>query len=185
MHLLVVRHAIAESREDFARGGRDDRERPLSKKGRSRFERGARGLATMLDAPVVVVSSPLTRARQTADLLAAAFGDRPRRAQSDALVPGAHPRELAAWLLAELGEGAAEGDATVAAVGHEPHLSHLVSWLAAGSERSWIRVKKGSATLLHLPGRPAPGAATLLWSLAPRQLRRLEDGQLGGGGPAS
>lgn len=174
MQLLVVRHAIAESREVFARSGRSDRERPLSARGRRRFQRGARGLATLVDAPDVVVSSPLTRARQTADVLAAAFGDRPRRAQSDALVPGAHPRELAGWLQAETGEGAEE-DPLVAAVGHEPHLSHLVSWLAAGSERSWIRVKKGSATLLHLPGRPGPGAATLLWSLAPRQLRRLED----------
>lgn len=172
MHLLVVRHAIAESREEHARSGRDDGQRPLSKKGRRRFERGARGLAGLLGAPAVVVSSSLVRARQTADLLAAAWDDRPRRAESDSLRPGAHPRELADWLQAEMGEDGG-ADTLVAVVGHEPHLSRSVSWLASGAEHPWLRVKKGSAVLLDLPRRPGPGAAVLCWSLAPSHLRRL------------
>lgn len=166
MKLLVVRHAIAEDRAEFARSGKDDHQRPLSAKGRRRFKAGAAGIASLVGEPELVASSPLVRARQTADLLAAAWGDPPRE-ETGALAPGAHPRELAEWLQ-DRGERG-----TVAVVGHEPHLSHLVSWLTAGSEGAWIRVKKGSAVLLDLSMPPAPGSATLLWALAPAPLRRL------------
>jgi phosphohistidine phosphatase len=44
MKLLIVRHAIAEEREDFARTGKDDRLRPLTDDGRKRMKQGARGL---------------------------------------------------------------------------------------------------------------------------------------------
>lgn len=181
MKLLVVRHAIAEDHEAFARGGGDDRDRPLSKKGKRRFRRGASALAALEPEVDLLVASPLVRARQTADLLDKALrrqGVEPERAESESLVPAAHPRALADWIDLQrraAGEGSKIG--TVAVVGHEPHLSHLVSWLTAGSERSWLRLKKGGAVLLDLPSRDgiAPGAATLLWALAPRQLRELAD----------
>lgn len=186
MDLLVVRHAIAEDRESFALGGGDDQERPLSAQGRRRFRRGAAGLATQVEGVDLLLTSPLVRARQTADLLHEALrrrGCKPGRAVCPALVPGAHPRELADWLAgAEAARLADPARATLAVVGHEPHLSHLVSWLASGSERSWIDLKKGSAVLLALDpsGRSVsaalrPGAATLTWALAPRQLRALAD----------
>jgi len=176
MKLLVVRHAVAEDRERFARRGEDDGRRPLSARGRRRFQDGARGLASLVAEIDLLVASPLVRARQTADLLAAAYREPPPRRDSEALLPGAHPQELAAWLqehgLHDSG-GELSAGATVAVVGHEPHLSFLVSWLVAGSGQPWIRLKKGSAVLLELAGRPAAGATTLLWALQPRQLRRL------------
>lgn len=195
MKLLVVRHAIAEDREAFARrGDGGDHQRPLSKKGRRRFRRGAKALAALVPEVDLLLSSPLVRAVQTADLLEKALrkeGTEPLRRECPALVPGAHPRALGEWLGEWLGDRAeTEGDAgppprTVAVVGHEPHLSHLVSWLTAGSERSWIRLKKGSGVLLRLPGSKlepgagpdtfGPGTATMLWALAPRQLRELAD----------
>jgi len=173
MRLLVVRHAIAEDRSAFARRGRDDGERPLSKKGRRRFEAAAAALAALAGPIDLLVASPLLRARQTADLLARACDRPPRRAESGTLVPGAHPRELAEWLRSLPAQGAAPAPELVAVVGHQPHLGHLVSWLAGGNERSWIELKKGSAVLLDLAAAPGPGAANLLWALTPRQLRAL------------
>lgn len=188
MKLLVVRHAIAEDREAFARGGDGDRQRPLSGKGRRRFRLGAAALAAREPDIDLLVSSPLVRARQTADLLDEALrteGIEIRRAESDALVPGAHPRALGDWLGDWSSQhrkeaGGAELE-TLAVVGHEPHLSHLVSWLAGGVEHSWIRLKKGGAVLLEVPAGTreragdalSAGSATLLWALAPRQLREL------------
>jgi phosphohistidine phosphatase len=180
-HLLVVRHAIAEDRERFARRGECDDLRPLSAKGKRRFRDGARGLAGLVERIDLLVASPLVRARQTADLLAAAYREAPPRDETDALRPGAPPRELADWLAARAGGGrdGSPGDggltagATVAVVGHEPHLSALVAWLVTGSGHAWIRLKKGSAVLLELHGTPSAGGATLLWALEPRQLRRL------------
>jgi phosphohistidine phosphatase len=48
MHLLVIRHGLAGDREEFAKTGRPDDERPLTPKGRRRMRRNARGLRTLV-----------------------------------------------------------------------------------------------------------------------------------------
>ncbi|MDE2489670.1 MAG: phosphohistidine phosphatase, partial [Elusimicrobia bacterium] len=102
-------------------------------------------------------------AAQTAALAAEALGA--EVLECPALIPGRPPEEALDWL-----RGRREG--RVALVGHEPQLSRLASWLLTGDARSVLRLKKSQALLLDLP-RPAPGRATLLWSLAPRHLRAL------------
>ena len=72
MNLLVVRHGLAEDREAFKRTGRSDDLRPLTDRGRRRMRRNARGLAKVIR-PDLLVTSPLTRAVQTAEILSAAF----------------------------------------------------------------------------------------------------------------
>src|SRR6266850_5759996 len=72
MRLLIVRHAIAvphgtpEVPED---------ERPLTPRGEKRFRAAARGLVRICRRPDVLLSSPLVRARQTADIAAEAWGE--------------------------------------------------------------------------------------------------------------
>ncbi len=61
----------------------------------------------------------------------------------------------------------------MAVVGHEPSLGAIVSWFAAGSERSFLELGKGGACLLDLGGRVDAGEAILLWALRPSQLRAL------------
>src|SRR5919204_6466934 len=70
MRLLIIRHAIAVPRgtPDMA-----DDQRPLTPKGRKRFRRAARGLAAILKRPDALLSSPLPRARETADIAAKAW----------------------------------------------------------------------------------------------------------------
>ena len=51
MRLLFIRHAIAEDRDEWAKSGRPDAERPLTDRGRERMRRAARGLTRLLPSP--------------------------------------------------------------------------------------------------------------------------------------
>jgi phosphohistidine phosphatase len=167
--LLVIRHAVAEEREDFAATGKDDSLRPLTDAGRAKMERGARGLRRVLPSLDVIATSPFTRAAQTAKIVAAAY-DGVDVEQVNALTPESPPRNFITSLR--------QHDAVdhVAAVGHEPHLGALVYWLLSGeSVGGRIAMKKGAACLLELDPRSRAPKATLLWSLTPSILRRLAD----------
>ena len=61
----------------------------------------------------------------------------------------------------------------MAAVGHEPSISLILSWLLTGNERRIHAFRKGGACLLEFEGEVAAGTATLLWALTPSQLREL------------
>src|SRR5574341_104412 len=71
MRLLVIRHAIAVPR---GTPGIADDDRPLTPRGRRRFQKAARGLARIAARPDVLLTSPLLRARSTAELAAKAWG---------------------------------------------------------------------------------------------------------------
>ena len=167
MRLLVIRHAIAEDREEFAFSGRPDAERPLTKDGRSRMRRAAEGIAIEVDRIEVLATSPLLRAVQTAEIVADEYGGMDLTVLGE-LVPESRPDDLLPWLRA------LDGDETAAVVGHEPHLGFLVGWLLTGRHESFVELKKGCAVLLEFDDPPAPGNATLVWALAPGQLRRLK-----------
>lgn len=169
MQLLVIRHAIADDREDFAATGKDDSERPLTRIGKRRMRRNARGLRRV--APVIgkIASSPYARAMETARIVADTLGVQEEVVTVDALTPD-HVSEALLPFLSTL-----PPDATVAIVGHEPHLGRLVTWLMTGSSESHVMFKKGGAALLDLGVRPAAGSAILQWLLTPGQLRSIAD----------
>ena len=73
MRLLVVRHAIAQDREDFAEG--DDAARPLTADGRRKMQRGAEGLKELVPEIDRLISSSLKRAVETAEIIARVYGD--------------------------------------------------------------------------------------------------------------
>lgn len=166
LKLLVVRHGIAMEREDFSSTGQSDDSRPLTKKGETEMRAVARGLRAIIPRVDRLASSSLTRALQTAAILAEAFGLKP--VTTDSLRPEARYESFIGWC------GSAQSGAVLAAVGHDPHLSGLVSWLLAGSDHPFIELKKGAACLLAFEGAPAKSSGTLVWSLAPAQLHRLE-----------
>ncbi|MFN8668540.1 MAG: phosphohistidine phosphatase SixA [Gemmatimonadaceae bacterium] len=168
MFLLVIRHAIAEDRDAFARGGASDDERPLTAFGKRRMRRNATGLRRVAPQVDVLAASPLVRAQQTARLVADAY--RVRDIQTvEALRPDAAPRDLFAWLVRQ------PSDATVAVVGHEPHVGRLVSWCLAGVDDSAIVFKKGGAALIEFAMKPAARKGRLHWLLTPAQLRALAE----------
>src|SRR5881392_380489 len=73
MRLLVVRHAIAEDREAFARSHKDDADRPLTSEGRRKMERAALGLKVLVPELDVLAASPYKRALDTAEIIAASY----------------------------------------------------------------------------------------------------------------
>ena len=168
MKLLIVRHAKAEDRAAFAASGKDDSERPLTGAGREQAGKSARAIKTLLPRIDVLATSPLTRARDTARLLARDY-KRLTPEELPALAPGASVKSVGAWLAQQ------SADATVALVGHEPDLSVLASWLLTGRTQPIMALKKGAACLLEFEDTAVPGRAVLVWSLTPRQLRGLAD----------
>lgn len=166
MDLLVIRHADAGDAVDFAKSGRPDDERPLSDEGRKKMRQVARGLHQIVPRIAVLATSPLERARQTAEIVAAEFDD-PAIETAPALRPGEPPAALASWLERRRADG------VTAVVGHEPHLSTTVGWLLTGKAHSVLDLKKGSACLLWCDASWGPGAAVLRWALTPAQLRAL------------
>ena len=166
MRLLVVRHAIAEDREAFARTNRDDAARPLTTEGRRKMERGALGLRQLVPEVDLLASSPLRRAADTAGIISHAYGEL-KVEQVSELAPGAGVDRVIAWLQSQPARG------TIAVVGHEPDLSCMVCALLCSADNPFLELRKGAACLLDLPGRVARGAATLDWLLGPKHLRRL------------
>src|SRR5204863_491173 len=88
MRLLVVRHAIAEDREAFARSHKDDAARPLTPDGRRKMERAALGLKELVPELELLAASPYKRALETAEIIAHAYGDQ-RVERVPELAPGA------------------------------------------------------------------------------------------------
>jgi phosphohistidine phosphatase len=172
MDLLVIRHAVAEDKEEFAATGKSDDFRPLTEAGRSKMRRAAEGLRAVSPRVTVLASSPLTRARETAEIVAPALGVG-RVEIVDALRPDRDFDELVEWLN-QRGVPNVD-DAAVAVVGHEPHLSGLVTWLMTGDTDSHVELKKGGACLLHFDGAASKGEAALRWLLTPSQLRDIGD----------
>lgn len=160
MKLLLLRHAIAvpSGTPDV-----EDDARPLTPKGRKKFEKAAAGLARILDAPEAILTSPLPRARETAEIAAEAWGD--VTPVDDPRLASDHPESVLPDLAAH------SEDALIVLVGHEPHISSLLGRLIGGAGDR-MPFKKGGAALVEID-RATPAAGRLVWLLPPRLLRRL------------
>lgn len=167
MDICLVRHAVAVERG--SPGFEDDAKRPLTPQGRARMVEAAGGLKRLFT-PQVILTSPLVRAAETAEILRKGYGlGKPR--VCDALATGDHDRVLAAIEEADAG--------AVALVGHEPWMSELLAYLLTGDRTGMASIfKKGAAALVVSAADPAPGNCWLEWLIQPGTLRRL--GQSGG-----
>lgn len=146
----------------------DDALRPLTAKGRDRMVMASRGVCRQHGNIDTLLSSPLLRARQTAEILTSDYPDATLLTCA-ALAPGFDSGKLVRVLNQT-------GGASLAIVGHEPGLSLLIGALIGNGEEggnSGIVLKKGGAALLRFTGRIAPGEGSLQWLLTPRQLRQL------------
>lgn len=153
MELILLRHGKAE---DINIGG--DFTRELVEKGREQSRRAARLLRAANALPEIVLSSPLTRARQTADEFC-----------QTAQIPGA---VIQGWLACgmspetALAELAAFRDfKRVAIVGHEPDFSQLIAWVL-GANGGGIVVKKGCLTCLSV--NPPSRNGWLVYMIPPK-----------------
>ncbi|MDP3939942.1 MAG: histidine phosphatase family protein [Deltaproteobacteria bacterium] len=164
MRLLIIRHAIAIPR---GTGGIPDAERTLTPEGAERFREAAIGLARIAPCPDTLLTSPLPRARRTAEIAAEAWGGvSPRNVE--ALAGGSVA--AVTTLLSRYPPGA-----TVALVGHEPHLSELLAALLGEADADRLAFKKGGAACVEFEG-PVRRGGQLRWFLPPKILRRLAQG---------
>jgi len=153
MELLVIRHGKAEGH-----GITGDGDRALVAKGHEQAKHLGRMLKHAKRLPEIVLSSPLVRARQTAEDICEEAG-LPGPVIQGWLACGMDPerawQELAAFR--EFGR--------VAIVGHEPDLSGLIAFLM-GCPHGAIRMKKGACAVLQL--RPPTVIATLEALIPPK-----------------
>jgi phosphohistidine phosphatase len=156
MQLLLLRHGKAEDRStggDFVRG--------LEEKGREQARHAARILAAAEMLPEIVLTSPLVRARQTADTFTGVAG-----------MPGAVTQS---WLSCGMSPETALSELVafpefkrIMIVGHEPDFSQLIEH-CLGTTAVSIEVRKGSVTCIEL-NPPAPRA--ILRFLIPHKLAK-------------
>jgi phosphohistidine phosphatase len=152
--LYFVRHGKAGHHSMAA----DDDERELTDAGVAALQAAAPVWRRMNLRPDVVISSPLPRALQTAELVMAALGRSDEPVVDDRLRPGADWANLARAM-------AAHPQARhVMFVGHEPDLSGAVSLLTGAAS---VRMRKGGIACVEFPGVPEPGAGELAWLLDP------------------
>ncbi len=164
--LLFIRHGVAMAPEEAEARGIPESERPLTEKGRRRTRLAALGLARLLR-PHRLLTSPLRRARETAELFARAFDPPPPVEVADWLAPGGLERGLFPAL-------AARGEVPcLALVGHEPDLSAALAQAVCGRPGARLEMKKAACALVRFAGPPAPGTGELVWLLPPRVLRLL------------
>lgn len=137
-HLSIIRHAWAEDPGP----GVDDAARRLTKRGRKRFARFVRRLTEAGFGVDLVASSPLVRARETAEILVEELAlDRPV-AIVDGLAPGSDWQALVEWTIQQ-------DAARVAWVGHAPCVGRLAA-LTIGGGTAAIRMSKGAVASIRL-----------------------------------
>ena len=161
--LYLVRHAIAAERgEDWP----DDDKRPLTARGVARFKDAVNGLSHLDVVVDEIFTSPLVRAKQTAELLADGLPGKPSVKVLDALSPGHPPGSV----LAQLARTAKRR--RIALVGHEPGLGELAARMAGS--RHAFEMKKGAVCRVDVETLPPAGPGTLRWFLTPKILGMIK-----------
>ena len=167
MDVILIRHAKAGNRD--ANTWPDDDERPLTAEGQVEHRAVMRAAKTMGVKFDFLVSSPLKRARETADIVGNTYRWEEEPQVADEL---GHGYSVAAVvkLLAKF-----PPDARVALVGHEPDFSELATALIGGKAGLGIQIKKSGIAGIRFEGPAEAGAGTLLYLLKPSQLRKVAD----------
>jgi len=161
--IYLIRHGLSEERGE---AWPDDTKRPLTDEGMQRLRRAARSLERLGICLDVVLTSPLVRTRQTAEILSAAFSPHPAVLNVDALAPDGS----VAGVVAELDKHGRRR--RIAIVGHEPLIGELAGRLLG--MRPAIAFKKGAVCRIDVDALPAKGPGALRWFLTPKLLKNLK-----------
>jgi phosphohistidine phosphatase len=167
MRLYLLRHAIADDRD--AEKYPDDGQRPLTEAGTKKMIKIAQVLSKMDLKIDLILSSPLVRTRETAEIAREHL-----RLEKDCLVlvdqlaplgdPGQLITEIQTKYLHE----------SLLLVGHEPDLSNLISLLLSGDTTLSVTMKKGGICCLSINQLVAGKCAILEWLINPGQMLSLK-----------
>jgi phosphohistidine phosphatase len=163
MELFFMRHAEAEPRERY----RADAQRPLTDAGRATQRRVARLLSPLLLPLDYLLSSPILRARQTADIVAEALPFAGQIEETSVL-----GSDCTVGAVLHLLQGYPQ-HARILCVGHEPDMSQISAVFLDGEGRSAIAFQPGSVIGLAFQGLPVLGRGTLRCFLRPVEVLAL------------
>ena len=168
MNIIFLRHAIAKDREDFLSA--KDSERPLTKKGMVEFQSFLNSLADLLPQADLIITSPYTRARQTAEILQGIFGGQLK------VYKGLEPGQSSQSLLKCLKNY--HNIETIYLIGHQPdlgvHLDYFVKEIQLETGDSLCQFKKGGFVWLKSAKTLVKGRFKIVCSMHPPQLRKLK-----------
>jgi phosphohistidine phosphatase len=162
LELYLIRHGVAAERgEEYP----DDSKRPLTSDGIARLKKEARALDELGVEFDQILSSPLVRAKQTADVFAETMKGKPPVSSIDSLTPAGSP----AAVIQDLGKHMRK--ARIALVGHEPNMGELAAFLIGAKVP--LPFKKGAICRIDFAVFPPKGKGALCWFVTPRMLRKL------------
>jgi phosphohistidine phosphatase len=167
MYLYLIRHGIAADSDPLALDSiASDELRPLTKIGRKKVEQVADKL-TRLDLKFdLIMTSPLVRAQQTADI----YMDRqisPKLEVNQDLKPSG---SLQSWLTAWHARSTADSFSTLAVIGHEPNLSEWAELLLFDQVYHQLILKKGGIIGLKFPEQRIEISMAQLYCLIPPKI---------------
>ena len=163
VQLYLIRHAQAEDRGEK---WPDDAKRPLTEVGTRQMRKAAKGLSRLGVRLDLILASPLVRAHETAQVVAAAFDPLPPIVTAASLTPDGQ----FTGLLADLQKQARHG--RIALVGHEPSLGEFASRLTKA--RCRFEFKKGGVCRIDIESIPPVGRGVLRWFVTPAILRGIK-----------
>jgi phosphohistidine phosphatase len=163
MEIYVIRHGIAQElgeKNNFA-----DENRALTGDGRNRMRDAAKGLAKLGVQVDLILTSPLVRAVETADIVAQELGlKKGDIKQTPNLSPGASQDDL-------FSEIKSHSASAIALVGHQPDLGDLVSRMVAGKGGLALQLRKGGVCCVQVAQTVPSLRGDLIWLATPKQLR--------------
>jgi phosphohistidine phosphatase len=174
MFIYLLRHAEAAESVDkktTPKEGNDvlesDENRPLTKDGRKKMMNAAGKLNRILSGPVdVILTSPLLRARETAQIAAETMGMKKKVTICPELAPGiSHAKLLKALSKYKKSE-------QLMLIGHAPDLNSTAAALL-GSDTIGVEMKKGAMCCIELATLTGRTKGKLIWLMQPKQLRQL------------
>jgi phosphohistidine phosphatase len=164
MEIYLLRHGVATERGEH---GGPDEERALTAEGRRKVRRVAEAMRAMELSFDVILSSPLVRALQTAELVAESLRLKRRLQVTEHLEPGASIAKLFSQM-----QNLQPAPGRVLLVGHEPDMSGLASRLLTGRDDLAMNFKKAGLCKITA-SRPGSGRAMFEWFLTPKQMELM------------
>lgn len=165
MQLYLIRHAIAVDSDSAV--ATHDGQHALTEVGVEKMRKHARALKRLGVEFTVLLTSPLLRARQTAEILAEVLRHGDRIETCDALAPGGDPDGVIDVLRP------LETASRVGVVGHNPDLEELATMLISGQSTAGIAFRKGGICRIDITSFSPSPDGQLVWHLTPKLLRAL------------
>ena len=163
--LYIMRHGIAVTRGSAGFG--DDSKRPLTPDGKQKVREATGGLLKMKLALDWIVTSPLVRSVETAEIIGDTFVSKIPMDFCDALRPGGSAEALVTFLAKR------PNRRRVLVVGHEPDLSQMAARLVGAGRNANFSFKKAGCCLITFSEFPPKSPGQLVWWLTPKILRKL------------